>query len=158
MGASKSKGIPVEAVAARKAQHARNIGELDYRRGVLRLKQSGLPQAVIAELLMVSQPNVQKMLQRAGGLSMPRDGFTGANPYEICERYAAGLIERVQLVDELTRWEYAPRDRAKDEPNDFLFEVPGSVDDLDRALKHGLIDSELHDEICARNEARKTAD
>ncbi|MCG7305078.1 hypothetical protein MHJ63_07360 [Pseudoglutamicibacter albus] len=152
------KNVPPEVLAARKAQYLRNIAELDYRRNLLRLQQLGLPQTEIASLLRVSQPNVQKILQRSASISMPCEGFSGADPYEICERYAAGLIDRAQLVDELTRWEYVPQAQTNDLFDDLLMDAPGSVDDLDRALSCGLIDDELYDEIADRNEARKTAE
>ncbi len=89
---------------------------------------------------------------------MSHESFSGETPYAICEQYAAGKIDRAQLVDELTRWKYAPQDRTTDYFDDLLFEVPGSVDDLNRALRRGLIDDELYDEVADRLEALHEAD
>ena len=142
--------IPVEAVAARKARVRRDVGELDYKRSVVRLKSSGATQKAIAQMIEVSQPTVHKLLKNAATVPMPVEGFSGADPYEICERYAADLISRKQLVDELSRWEYVPQQHTVNEFDDLLFDVPGSVDDLERALRRGLIDDELFDEIADR--------
>lgn len=37
---------------------------------------------------------------------MSNEGFSGATPYGLCQRYAAGVIDRAQLVDELIRFPY----------------------------------------------------
>lgn len=146
--------IPVEAVAARKARYRREMSDLDYRRNIVRLKVSGVTQTAIARMIDVAQPTVQKLLARAATITMPAEGFSGADPYEICERYAADLITREQLVDELTRWEYAPRGRTLDAFDDLIVPVPGSIEDLERALSRGLIDDELFDEVADRLEAQ----
>lgn len=146
--------IPAEAAAARKAQHLRNIGELDYRRSVVRLRQRGYTQQEIADLVRVSQPNVQKLLQRAESVPMPPDGFSGADPYEICERYAAGQIDHSQLINELTRWDYREAGRTKDLLDDLVVPVPGSTDDLQRALRRGLIEEDTFYEVLDQVEAR----
>ena len=57
------------------------------------------------------------------------------------------------MKGELSRWKYAPQDRTTDYFDDLLFEVPGSADDLNRALRRGLIDDELYDEVADRLEA-----
>lgn len=67
---------------------------------------------------------------------MSHKSFSGETPYVICEQYGAGKIDRAQLVDELTRWKYAPQDRTTEMFDDLLFEVPVSVDDLNRRLPH----------------------
>ena len=88
---------------------------------------------------------------------MSHESFSGETPYVICEQYAAGKIDRAQLVDELTRWKYVPCGRTSGPLDDLIVDVPGSVDDLDQALRHRLIDDELYDEIGDRIEARMTA-
>ncbi|WP_297742948.1 hypothetical protein [uncultured Tessaracoccus sp.] len=139
--------IPVDAVAAKKARVRRDMGDLDYKRSVMRLKSGGATQKAIAQMIEVAQPTVHKLLKNAATVPMPVEGFSGADPYEICERYAADLISREQLIDELSRWEYVPQQRPIDEFDDLLFDVPGSIDDLERALRRGLIDDELFDEL-----------
>lgn len=37
-----------------------------------------------------------------------KEGFSGADPYEIIQRYVIGELDRAQLLDELGRWEYTP--------------------------------------------------
>lgn len=145
--------VPVEAIAARKARFRREMADLDYRRSVVKLRDAGATQVKIARMIGVAQPTVQKILQRADSLAMPVEGFSGADPYEICERYAAGLISRDQLVDELTRWEYTPRARTESLVDDLIINKPGSVADLERALRRGVIDAEVYDEIGDRREA-----
>lgn len=146
--------MPVEAMAARKARYRREMGDLDYRRSVLRLRRSGATQTAIARMIDVAQPTVHKLLQRASSVTMPAEGFSGADPYEICQRYAADLIDRAQLVDELTRWEYAPQARTAGPLEDLLVNEPGSLADLERALRRGLIDEALFDEVADRIEER----
>lgn len=36
------------------------------------------------------------------------DGFSGATPYEVCERYAVGEIDRDMPIDEFTNYLYVP--------------------------------------------------
>lgn len=142
--------IPVEAVAAKKARVRRDMGDLDYKRSVVRLKGTGATQKAIAQMIEVAQPTVHKLLKNAAAVPMPVEGFSGADPYEICERYAADLISREQLVDELTRWKWVPQQHTVDEFDDLIFEVPGSVDDVLRAFRRGLIDSDLYEELADR--------
>lgn len=146
--------VPVEALAARKARYQLEVANLDYRRNIVLMRNDGLTQKAIAEMIGVTQPTVQKILARAATVSMPTEGFAGADPYEICERFAAGLIGREQLLDELTRWDYVPRDRTSGVLDDLIIEVPGSLDDLERALRRELIDDDLFDEVADRIEAR----
>jgi hypothetical protein len=55
----------------------------------------------------------------------PLPGFSGATPKEICARYAAGLISRDQLIDELGRFPYQEADTT--DGDDWLTAVnPGS--------------------------------
>ena len=61
-----------EAVQATlKARHRREIGDLDYRRGVSVLDQQGLSQTLIAQLLGVKQPTIQRVIVRAKSVPMP---------------------------------------------------------------------------------------
>ncbi|MDU0328524.1 helix-turn-helix domain-containing protein [Microbacterium sp. KSW2-21] len=144
-----------EAVRATlKARHRREIGELDYRRGVIVLDRQGLSQTRIAQLLGVKQPTIHRVIERAKSVPMPRDGFSGADPFEICERYAADVIDRTQLVDELTRWNYAPRGTLATELDDLIVDPAGSFGDVERALRQGLIDDDVFDEVADRIEAQ----
>lgn len=61
----------------------------------------------VSELDVAAQPSVNSALRTASKVEMPLPGFSGATPAEICQRYAAGFIDRAQLVDELVRFPYA---------------------------------------------------
>src|SRR5690625_2108849 len=147
-------GIPVEAVGARKARYRRAMAEVDYRRNVVLLRNRGVSQTEIAAMIGVAQPTVQKLLARAEAISMPRQGFSGADPYEICQRYAADLISREQVRDELSRWEYTPRARTADPVDDLIVDTPGSIADVKHAMRQGLIDEDLFYEIVEAVEMR----
>lgn len=146
--------VPREAVAARKARYRRAMADMDYRRSVVRLSRCGESQTAIAGMVGVAQPTVQKVLARAEAITMPRPGFSGADPYEICERYAADLISREQVRDELSRWEYTPRARTADLVDDLIVDTPGSIADVERAMRQGLIDEDLFYEIVEAAEER----
>lgn len=72
------------------------------------------------------------------------------------QSYVAGTLDRVQLVDELVRWDYAPRAVPADF-DDVLIESPGSFADVERALRRGVIDDALFDEVADRIEAGASA-
>lgn len=74
----------------------------------MHLRELRESQTAIARLLDVTQPTVQKLLKCAEHNTMPVEGFSGANPFEICERYVAGYLTREQLIKELSCWNYAP--------------------------------------------------
>lgn len=146
--------IPAEALAARKARYRRELGDLDYKRNIVLLRKRGASQTAIADMIGVAQPTVQKLLARAAAITMPLAGFSGADPYEICERYAADFISREQVLDELTRWEYAPRGRTADSVDNLIVNTQGSIADVERAMRQGLIDKELFYEVVEAIEER----
>lgn len=146
--------IPAEARAAVRARRRKEIDELDYRRELKRLAGLGYTQRQISSWLGLTQPSVQSALRTADAVPMPVEGFSGANPYEICERYAAELIDREQLVDELTRWVYVARATTTGPLDDLIVDVPGSFADVERALRRGLIDEDLFDEVADGVEER----
>ena len=71
------------AAQAVKARYLREIGELDYRRSVAFLAVVGISQTTIAKLVGVKQPTIHRLLERAKSVPMPREGFSGADPFEI---------------------------------------------------------------------------
>ncbi|MDO5645922.1 MAG: hypothetical protein Q4G21_09605 [Dermabacter sp.] len=130
------------------------MAELDYVRKIAELDVEGLTLNDIAVMLGIGPSKAQALLERASAVKMPVAGFSGADPYEICQRYAAGMIGREQLIEELIRWEYLEPGRTSGPLDDLIMFVSGSVDDLERAQSRGLIDSELYHEIGDRKEAR----
>lgn len=142
--------IPVEAQAAVRARHREDIGELDYRRELRRLREQGFTQTQIGNWLGLAQPSVLSALRTAEKVPMPIEGFSGATPYEICERYAAGFITRDQVIDELTRFPYKEESRT-DGYNSIVVDPPGTWSELVRASFRGLIDDELYEEVFNRH-------
>lgn len=137
----------------------REIGDLDFRRLVRSLYESGVSQSEIARRLSVSQQSVGAMIQRNEDVEYPREGFSSASPMEVCQRYAAGMISQDQLVDELGRWEYAPgsKDLRGDAPVDIVISEPGTVDEVVRASHMGLLDRGAYGAVYERLKKRADA-
>lgn len=108
-----------------------------------------IPQKFIANAMGISQPAVAKALKGAATVPDVLDGFDGATPYEVCQRYAAGLIRREAMIEELAEWPYAKTPIA-DEYGDYQGNVTGTFDDVVIAKRMGLIDREDYAEIVAR--------
>lgn len=122
-----------------RARATRDLADLDYRRAV---QADPATQTEAARRLGTSQANVSKL--RARPAEPVRDGFSGASPHEVCLRHAAGQITDEQLVDELTRWDYAAGDYRTDGFNADLVHLPGSFDDVQDAMYDDLIPYELY--------------
>ena len=84
----------------------------------------------------------------------PLEGFSGATPKEICERYAAGEIGRETLVDELTRFPYAPRGET-DGYDWSAIDPPGTFAEVEDARRYGLISSHEYAEVLERQRAAR---
>lgn len=146
---------------AREARLLRRRSELDrltYRRKVAELAPLG-SQREIARALGIAQPNVSKTLKVAASAPPLVDGFSGADPYEIAERFSVGELTLFELVDELLRWDYLPTQHTNGY-DDLLFSVPGSWDDVNRARSEGLIDGATYDFLLregAAHDARSEA-
>jgi len=122
--------VPLHAARARQA-----MARLDYFRGVRGLSGQAT-QAELARVLGVSQPAISRALKASSTLPRILEGFHGADPSEIIARFAAGDKTREQ-VDELTRWPYEPTDKLHGPLDDVASFVPGSLDDLARAMSAG---------------------
>lgn len=147
--------IPAEARAAVRARLRKEIDDLDYRRSLRILGERGYAQTRIAAWLGIAQPSVTSALKTARKTALPAEGFSGVSPYEICQRYAAGFLEREQLIDELVRWPYAVRGGTDPELelDDLIVEPPGSWGEVEDASFAGLIDGEIYEEIMDRIDA-----
>jgi len=115
---------------------------------------SKLPQSAIARTLRVSQPAVSKRLREAVEVPAVREGFSGGSPFEVAQRYAAGLLSRAQVLEELARWPYVSAVAGDGE--DWLSGDPGEFEQVGRALDDGLIEDELYDELVARRAGDET--
>jgi hypothetical protein len=141
---------PIEA--ARRAKARRELGSLDYIRSV-RVAVEELGQAAVARALSVTQPAVSKLLAgaEARGVKSVPDGFSGAGPYEIAERYAAGDIDRDAMIHELSAWPYARNEgtaaAAEEWESTPYLDTPGSFAEVGRAFDEGLIDGDAYDLI-----------
>ncbi|PTR32249.1 helix-turn-helix protein [Rhodococcus sp. OK519] len=120
-------------------------------RDLRQLHELGYTQVKLAKLVGVSQPTISDMLRRAR-IAAPdvRPGTHGGTPYEIAARYAAGEIDRVLALRELTAWQY---DRpAETNPfswvNDGTPVIEGSFNiQIGRALRDGFLADEDYDDL-----------
>jgi hypothetical protein len=141
---------PIEAALRAKAR--RELGRLDYIRSVRDAVQE-LGQAAVARALSVSQPSISKLLAgaEARGVGPVAKGFSGAGPYEIAERYAAGDIDREAMIRELSAWPYVKNEGAAAAAAEWestpYVETPGSFAEVGRAFDEGLIDGDAYDQI-----------
>lgn len=141
--------VPVEARAAVRARLRKEIGELDYRRELRRLKELGYSQRDISKWLGIAQPSVLSALRTAAKVAMPREGFSGATPYEICQRYAAGFLDRENLVDELTRFPYVKGGQT-DGHDSLIVDPAGTWSEVEGAAHQGLIEDDVYEEVFNR--------
>lgn len=140
---------PVGEQDVLRARLLKVLSDLDYRRVVRRAARTA-SQSEIARWAGVSQPTVHSTLHTAERDPEPVEGFSGATPTEICERYAAGLIGRDELIDELARFPY--EHEGTTDGYDWLVE-----NESDRSFRHvlaaldrGLIDDGIYAELFAR--------
>lgn len=138
---------------ARRARARRELGGLDYIRAVRSAVEAGAGQRDIARALGIAQPSVSQLLKQADsrGVKPIPEGFSGASPYEVAERYAAGDIDRETLIRELSSWPYVKNEgaaaaAAEWESTPYL-DTPGSFAEVGQAFDEGLIDGDAYDLI-----------
>lgn len=140
-------------VNARRARARRELGGLDYIRAVRSAVEAGAGQREIARALGIQQPSVSQLLRQADarGVKPIPEGFSGASPYEIAERYAAGDIDRNAMIRELSAWPYVKNEglaAAQDEWESTPYpDTPGSFEEVGQAFDEGLIDAEAYELI-----------
>lgn len=136
-----------DALAARQRME---LAQLDYKRSLrLLAKDRTIPQREVAHSLAIKQPSVSVAYKQAAQVPPPRPDFCGASPFEICQRYAAGQISRDDLLDQLSRWEYAQGD-VTDGYDSILVDPPGTFAEVGEALDRGLISDEDYDTVLER--------
>lgn len=133
-----------------KARQRMEVDALDYKR-TLKAAADGMSQREMAALLGMSQPAVAKALQRAQSVPAVVGEFNAASPYEVCQRYAAGFIDRDELVRQLVAWPYKQTPWAN-EYGEYEESLEGTWEEVGDALRHELIDAATYDEVL-----RKTA-
>jgi hypothetical protein len=146
---------PPQVVRDAQAARAREaLAHLDYERALAQLRNAyvhGLvTQTEIARWLDIKQPSVSQALAKGASVPEPVDGFSGATPFEVVQRYAAEQIGPEQLVDELARWPYARGRVPRDEVDDLVVAPVGTFDDVRKALSLGLLEPETYDAILDR--------
>lgn len=137
--------------AVRLLQQRQVVDRLDYLRGLRGLAES-MTQTELAKRLGIAQPSISSALRTAVRVPDLRPGFSGASPYEIAQRYAAGELSREQVVDELARWKYA--DRPQTDGYDWLTvgSDAGTWVEVEKALRDGLLDDATYDAILDRQD------
>lgn len=125
------------------------VAEIDAARLVPARVQGLTPAQATNELRILPSEDVRRLQHTATRLQPIREGFSGADPYEIALRYAAGQITREQLIDELSRWEYTP-DRYPPEPLDDGVILGDWSRYLSPAFHDDLIDFGTYEEIFNR--------
>lgn len=133
----------------RRLRSRRDLLELDIRRELKQYRREGLSEREIAAMAEVSQPTVHKMLQVAARDPEPLEGFKGATPLEICQRYEAGEFGREELVDQLVRFPYV-NDAATDGYDWMAVDPPGSWSEISVAIERGLIDESVYEDVFNR--------
>lgn len=126
----------------------RDIAELDYKRAIKGAINT-LTQVELAESLGITQPSVSSVAKSARTVQDPMEGFSGATPMEICQRYSIGELNREQLIDELSRWSYSTPTRP-DIHDTLLVDSPGTFREVERAAIMGLLEDDLYEEILDR--------
>ena len=141
---------PSSAVAdVRQLRHRHLLDRLDYLRGLRRLARR-MTQSDLARALGLTQPSISSALKSAAKVADPRPGFAGASPYEIAQRYTAGDLDRDELIDQLGRWDEAGAAGTAPGPGAGPSGTPATIEQLDRALRDGLIDEPTYRLIISR--------
>lgn len=151
MGEPDARAVEQQVTALRVVQLRSVLYRLDHLRGLRSMGQVLSPQE-IADRLGTGTVAVRQAMAEAVQVEDVVPGFSGADPYEVAQRYAAGLLTREQLVDELSRWPYRPQDHT-DGWDDLVLTVPGSFDDVITAADQGLIDREAYDSVARHDVA-----
>ncbi|MDR7294469.1 hypothetical protein HMPREF3160_05240 [Arthrobacter sp. HMSC06H05] len=121
------------------------VDTLDYKR-TLKTAARCMSQREMAEVLGMSQPAVAKALQRAQAVPAVVGEFNAASPYEVCQRYAAGFIDRTEVVRQLVAWPYKPTPWAN-EYGEYEESRDGTWREVVEAADNGLIDDAIYDEV-----------
>ena len=133
----------------RQLRSRRDLLELDIRREVKQFRRDGLSERKIAALVAVSQPTIHKMLEVADRDPDPLEGFKGATPLEICQRFDAGEFGREELIDQLVRFPYAKGGKT-DGYDSLIVDPPGTWSEVSQAIDRGLIGEDVYEEVFNR--------
>jgi len=125
----------------------RDLADLDYKRAIKRVYSAGLlTQTELANSLGLTQPTVSYIVKTASDVQEPKEGLSGASPFEICQRYKAGELSRTELIRQLSKWPYAEPSKI-DEYDSLVVDPPGTFQEVVRASLMGLIEDSVYQEI-----------
>ena len=124
------------------------VALLDYKR-TLKAAHQQMTQVQMAKVLRLSQPAVAKALQRAAKVPDAVQGFGAASPHELCQRFAAGLIGREEVICELVAWPYRSAPKFN-EFGELESDISGTFIDVDNAVSFGLIDESIYEDVLKR--------
>ncbi|MDB6427450.1 hypothetical protein [Curtobacterium sp. 20TX0008] len=123
------------------------LANLDRDRLIRLAVRGGASQTRLGAQLGISQARVSQIAGTAD-IDAP-DGFSGATPLEIAERYAVGELDEAQTIDELGRWPY--REANRPDPYDDAWEPgPGTWTDVEFANSQGIITDDMYEAIFDR--------
>lgn len=128
----------------RRVRNRRSVTELSYQ-PTLRALATTMTQSELAAELHVTQSAVSQALKTVRSEDDVRPGFSGASPYEIAQRYAAGELDRDRTLEKLVRWPYDPIARS-DGYDALVVDAPGThtLEEVVRAYREGLIDQDMY--------------
>lgn len=121
-----------------RARAKAELAPLDYNREIA-MAASRASQNQVAAVVKLTQARVSQIVSTT---PKPREGFSGASPREIAQRFAAGELTEAKAIDELGRWPY--REMGHPDEYDGLWE-PGEGTWLDVELAHS--DELITDEV-----------
>ncbi|WP_435298952.1 hypothetical protein [Timonella sp. A28] len=130
------------------ARRTLELAQLDYNRA---LKDSAkvLPTRRIANGARIPQATVPQALDAVAETPDLLEGFSAASPYELCERYASGFIDREDMLDQLTRWPYAPTPHP-DEFGDYTESFDNTIIEVTDAARGGLLTDDDYEDLLER--------
>lgn len=128
------------------------LERLDYLRALRALGKT-VSAREVADAFVTREDVVKQAMVAATQVDDAVEGFSGASPYEIAQRYAAGMLTREQLVDELSRWDYPARHVP--EPGEPGLNVPGSWEDVMAAFYDGLLAEQDYDAVSTARSRRR---
>lgn len=136
---------------ARRSRMREHLARLDSLRALREASELGATQAALAAQLRVTQPSISSALKTARDTPRVPEGFSGASPYEIAERFATGELTPAEVIDELARWPYRPG--TPSDGVDWLTLEPGEWNDqVVPAWDEGLITDEIYAEVQRRRD------
>ncbi|MGL4340137.1 MAG: hypothetical protein ACRCSP_06925 [Rhodoglobus sp.] len=148
--------IPDDVRVAVLALRRKKVVERDYHRELRRLTEHGHTHEEISRWLALRPSDKLSAFSAAATVTMPLDGFSDATPYEICERYSVGFIDRAQLIDELTRYPYV-KGGETDGYDSLIIDPPGTWSEVSDARHRGLIGRDVYSEVFNRRHSVDTA-